>query len=30
MGIMVYKDLKIWELGYIPYYGVMQDLDHQP
>ena len=24
------KDPKLWELSYIPYYGVMQDLYHQP
>ena len=24
------KDPKLWELRYIPYYGVMQDFVHQP
>ena len=23
------KDSRLWELWYIPYYGVMQDLYHQ-
>ena len=24
------KDPKLWELWYIPYYGLLQDLYHQP
>ena len=24
------EDPKLWDLWYIPYYGVMQDLHHQP
>ena len=24
------REPKLWKLGYIPYYGLMQDFDHQP